>query len=214
MDAQAKHDPGASNDKSGSPPRLERSVVLVGLMGAGKTAVGRRLASSIGARFEDADEAVAEAAGMSIPDIFEAYGETVFRDLERRVIARLLEGEPHVLALGGGAFIDPATRSRVERRACSLWLRADLETLINRTSKRRASRPLLVREDPRIVLARLMAERYPVYGEADYTVDSGDQPAEQVVQRVRQLLSEGGVLRGAAVPGADGAPDPAEGLHE
>ena len=157
-------------------------------MGAGKTSIGRRLAKALGAHFADADEEIVAAAGLSIPDIFALYGEPRFRELERRVIARLLDGDPMVLALGGGAFVDPQTRARVAARAVSVWLRADLETLLARTSRKRGTRPLLERGDPREILAGLMRDRYPIYGEADHTVDSHVEPHESVVERILAMV--------------------------
>lgn len=168
---------------------LVRSVVLVGLMGAGKTSVGKRLARALGARFADADEEIVAAAGMSIPDIFATYGEPVFRDLERRVVARLLDGPPMVLALGGGAFIDPATRAKVKAKARSFWLKADLDTLVQRTSRKRGTRPLLMQDEPRAVLARLMEARYPIYAEADHVVESDERPQDDIVERIKTLLA-------------------------
>jgi shikimate kinase len=171
---------------------LPRSLVLVGLMGAGKSSIGRRLARALGASFADADDEIVAAAGMSIPEIFAGYGEGAFRDLERRVVARLLDQPPMVLALGGGAFVDPTTRARVKAGALSVWLRADLDTLLARTMRKRAARPLLRSGDPRATLERLMAERYPVYAEADHVVDtSGDAP-EAIVARITGLLACGG----------------------
>lgn len=170
------------------PLALRRTVTLVGLMGAGKSAVGRRLAKTLEAEFADADELIVAAAGMSIPDIFEKYGEPAFRDLERRVIARVLEGPPLVLALGGGAFVDPQTRAQVKERTRSIWLRADLDTLVSRTMRKKGTRPLLAQGDPRAVLAELMQRRYPIYAEADLAVDSDEQPAETVVERIAALL--------------------------
>jgi shikimate kinase len=157
-------------------------------MGAGKTSIGRRLARSLDAPFADADEEIVEAAGLSIPDIFQLYGESRFRELERRVIARLLEGGPMVLALGGGAYMDADTRDRVAARAVSVWLRADLETLVARTSRKRGTRPLLDRGDPHEILAALMRDRYPVYALADFTVDSQVEPHESVVERMMTML--------------------------
>ncbi|MCS6780799.1 MAG: shikimate kinase [Geminicoccaceae bacterium] len=162
--------------------------MLVGLMGAGKTSVGRRLAKLLDTGFVDADEEIVAAAGMSIADIFATYGEPVFRDLERRVIARLLEGPPGVLALGGGAFVDPGTRARVKERAISIWLDADLDTLVERTSRKRASRPLLKDGDLRAKLETLMAERRPIYAEADLRVESGSLPPEAIARRILDLL--------------------------
>lgn len=178
--------------------QLARPVVLVGLMGAGKTAVGRRLAAVLGVGFVDADEAIVEAASMSIPDIFELYGEQAFRDLERRVIARLVDETPGVLALGGGAFIDPRTREKLAGRTVTIWLKADLDTLVARTARKRSSRPLLREGEPREILGELMARRYPVYALADHTVVTGDQPLEEVVDRLEALLRAVGVLRDVA----------------
>ena len=170
------------------PQPLARSVVLVGLMGAGKTSVGRRLGKLLQARFTDADDEIVAAAGMSIADLFASYGEPTFRELERRVVARLVNDPPGVVALGGGAFVDPATRALIKKQALSVWLRADLETLVTRTAKRRAVRPLLAGDEPRAVLQRLMSERYPLYAEADLTVDTGAAPADHVAERVLAMI--------------------------
>ena len=164
-----------------------KTVVLVGLMGAGKTSIGRRLAARIGLPFVDADNEIAEAAGCSVEDIFALHGEAAFRDGERRVIARLLQGPRHVLATGGGAYMDPETRKHVRERGVSVWLRASLDTLVRRTS-RRSDRPLLKGRMTRQVLTRLMEKRYPIYAEADIVVDSSDNPAEQTVERVVAAL--------------------------
>jgi shikimate kinase len=173
----------------GAPP-LSQTVALVGLMGAGKSAVGRRLARALRAPFADADDLIVAAAGMSIPDLFDTYGEAAFRDLERRVIARVLEGPPGVLALGGGAFIDPATRARLKAAALTIWLRADLDTLVARTARKRGTRPLLMQGDPREILARLMEQRYPIYAEADHVIDTADQAPEAIVTQLMELLRE------------------------
>jgi shikimate kinase len=157
--------------------------VLVGLMGAGKSCIGKRLAQQLAVPFEDSDAEVERAAGMTIPEIFETYGEASFRDCERRVIARLLRASPHVLAVGGGAFMAQPTRDLIKRRAIAVWLRADLDLLVRRTA-RRNTRPLLQRGDPRQILSDLMTERHPVYAEADVTVDSVDGPPEATVERV------------------------------
>lgn len=177
---------------------LAKPVALVGLMGAGKTAVGRRLAAALGVAFADADEAIVEAASMSIPDIFELYGEAAFRDVERRVIARLIDEAPGVLALGGGAFVDAGTRDVLAARAVSIWLKADLETLVARTARKRATRPLLLKGEPREILADLMARRYPIYALADHTIVTGDQPLEEVVGVIVELLEREGLLRDVA----------------
>jgi len=165
-------------------PRRDRPVVLVGLMGAGKSTVGRRLAAALGTDFMDADDAIEEAAGMSIPEIFERYGEPAFRDLERRVVLRLLREGHGVIALGGGAFVDPEIRRAVREQAVSVWLRADLDTLVERTARRPGRRPLLMRGDPREILAELMERRHPIYAEADITVDTGPGPVDRVVEAV------------------------------
>lgn len=167
-----------------------KSLVLVGLMGAGKSSVGKRLASRLSLPFFDADTEIEKAAGASIPDIFAEHGESAFRDGERRVIARLLEQSPVVLATGGGAFMNEETRDRIRERGFSIWLKAELDVLVKRCS-RRGNRPLLQAGDPRSVLARLMAERYPVYAEADLTVLTGDGPHEGVVERIITELPPG-----------------------
>lgn len=164
-----------------------RSVVLVGLMGAGKTTIGRRLASRLGLPFRDADVEIEAAAGMPISDIFARYGEPAFRDGERRVIDRLLGGEPLVLATGGGAYMDPQTRERIGRAGISIWLKADLGTLLQRVS-RRNHRPLLRGTDPAETLRRLMAERDPVYALADLTVASSDLSHGRVTEDVYDAL--------------------------
>lgn len=188
--------PVETNAQSHPPPgTLVRSVVLVGLMGAGKTSIGRRLAKALDAAFQDADEEIVQAAGMSIPDIFASVGEPAFRDLERRVIARLLDGGPAVLALGGGAFVDASTRERVKAAAVSVWLKADLDTLVGRTARRRATRPLLKDGDPRATLARLMEERYPLYMLADLAVDTREEATELVLARVLDGVRAAGALR-------------------
>jgi shikimate kinase len=167
--------------------RLPRTLALVGLMGAGKTSIGRRLAQRLALPFLDADTEIEAAAGCTVEEIFERHGEAAFRDGERRVIARLLDTPPHILATGGGAFMDPATRDLLRERAITLWLRADIELLLARVA-RRNNRPLLKRGDPRAVLERLMAERHPVYALADLTIDSLEGPPEATVERVMTAL--------------------------
>ena len=162
---------------------LDRPIVMVGMMGAGKSAIGRRLAQRLGMPFVDADAEIERAAGCSIAEIFEKHGEADFRDGERRVIARLLLGPVGVLATGGGAFMDSETRARIRAGAISVWLKADLDTLVERVS-RRNHRPLLQNGDPREILAQLMTERYPIYAEADITVETGDAPTAATVERV------------------------------
>ncbi|MFZ5608176.1 MAG: shikimate kinase [Pseudomonadota bacterium] len=164
-----------------------RAIVLVGMMGAGKTTVGRRLAARLGLAFVDADSEIERAAGLSIADIFDLYGEAAFRDGERRVIERLLAGPPKVLATGGGAFMNPATRALIQEKAVSVWLKADLEVLVERTA-RRDTRPLLRGGDARDVLARLLAQRQPVYAEAALHVATGHGPHEAVVEAIIAAL--------------------------
>lgn len=170
------------------PAHLGRSVVLVGLMGAGKSCVGRRLAARMKLAFLDADAEFEAAAGCTISEYFAKYGEPAFREGERKVIARLMEGPPVVLATGGGAFINEETRARIKDGAVSVWLRADLDLLVRRTSGR-DHRPLLKQGDPREILSRLMEQRYPIYAEADLVVDSTDEPPETTVARVLDALA-------------------------
>jgi shikimate kinase len=165
-----------------------RSIVLVGLMGAGKTKIGRRLAARLDLPFFDSDEEIETAAGETIEEIFANRGEAVFRDGERRVIARLLQGPVHVLSTGGGSFMDPATRRIIAARGVSVWLRAELDVLFTRVS-RRSNRPLLKRPDPRGVLAELIERRYPIYAEADVTVDSGEGPPDATASRAIAALA-------------------------
>lgn len=169
-------------------PLGQRSLVLVGLMGAGKTAVGKLLAERIGLPFVDADAEIQAAAGRGVGEIFAEFGEPAFRDVERRVIARLLDGPPVVLATGGGAFMSAETRRRIRERGVSVWLRADLDLLVARTEKSRTYRPLLAQGDRRATLKRLMDERYPVYAEADLTVDTGPEPVDVTAHKVWTLL--------------------------
>jgi shikimate kinase len=168
---------------------LARPIVLVGLMGAGKSSIGRRLAARLNVPFIDADDEIEKAANLSIPEIFERHGETAFRDGERRVIARLLGGPLGVLATGGGAFMDRQTRDLIRERGLSIWLKAEIETLLKRVA-RRNNRPLLKQGDPRAVLEKLMAERHPVYAEADLTVETGDGPHDLVVDQILAVLRE------------------------
>ena len=165
-----------------------RAIVLVGLMGAGKTSIGRRLADRLGLAFIDADTEIEKAAGKSIPDIFAEHGETHFRDGERRVILRLLENGAQVLATGGGAFMNPETRAAIKAHGLSIWLKAELDVLLKRVSKR-GGRPLLENKDPAEVLQNLINLRYPVYAEADITVESLDVQHTQMVNAVLQALA-------------------------
>jgi shikimate kinase len=164
-----------------------RAIVLVGLMGAGKSSVGRRLAQRLAVAFADADTEIERAAGMSVADIFEGYGEAAFRETEARVIARLLDGGSKVLATGGGAFLNEATRASIRARAVSVWLKADLEVLVART-RGRGGRPLLAGTDPREKLAQLMAARYPVYAEADVIVTTAHEPVDATVSQVYEAV--------------------------
>jgi shikimate kinase len=156
-------------------------------MGAGKSTVGRKLAESLAAQFIDSDEEIEKAAGLSVQEIFDRLGEPEFRRGERRVIERLMSGPPIVLATGGGAYMDPQTRALQKDKATTVWLRADLDTIWKRVS-RRDTRPLLKRDNPKQVLADLHAARAPVYAEADIVVDSGDGPAIEAVKTIREAL--------------------------
>ena len=174
-------------------PLRARTITLVGLMGVGKSSVGRRLANALDLPFKDADVEIEAAAGRSIPDIFAEMGEPAFREGERRVIARLLENPPHVLATGGGAFMNDETRALIKERSISVWLKADLEVLVRRVS-RKDSRPLLSGKDPLAVLTELAEKRYPVYAEADITVETGDTAhlvtVDQVIRALTRHLEE------------------------
>ena len=164
-----------------------RSIVLVGMMGAGKSTIGRRLSARLGLPFLDADTEIEAAAGMSIPDIFETHGEPHFRDGEARVIARLLDGGPVVLATGGGAFMREETRSRIGSKAVSIWLKADADIIMRRV-RRRADRPLLQTADPAATVERLIGEREPVYQHADITIWSRDVPHDKIVDECIDAL--------------------------
>ena len=174
-----------------------RPIVLIGLMGVGKTTVGRRLAQRLGLEFADADGEIEKAAGKSIADIFTDHGESQFRDGEQRVISRLLQSPGLVLATGGGAFMNAATRCEIARTGISVWLRADLDLLMKRVRKR-SHRPLLNAGDPRGVMEKLMAERYPVYGQANVIVDSRDTSHAGVVNDVICALLS--YLEGSGAP--------------
>jgi shikimate kinase len=166
-----------------------RSIVLVGMMGAGKTTIGRRIAARLDIPFTDADAEIEAAAGQSISDIFAEHGEEVFRAGERRVIARLLGDGPQVLATGGGAFTDAETRGKIGEMGISVWLRADFDTLYQRV-RRRSHRPLLQADNPEKVLRELMDKRYPVYAEADLTVTTRNVPHEVVVGEIIEALAD------------------------
>ena len=166
-----------------------RNIVLVGMMGAGKTSVGRRLASVLDLPFVDADAEIEQAANLTVVEIFSTYGEEHFRQGERKVIARLLAGGPKVIATGGGAFMNDETRAEIGRHAISIWLKAALPLLMERV-QRKANRPLLSEADPKTVLKRLMAAREPVYATADITVASRDTPHTVIVGNVLKALEE------------------------
>src|SRR5712672_2054460 len=164
-----------------------RSIVLIGMMGAGKSTIGRRLAARLRLPFLDADVEIEAAAGMSIPDIFETHGEPHFRDGEARVIARLLDSGPAVIATGGGAFMREETRNRIRGKAVSIWLKADADIIMRRV-RRRADRPLLQTPDPAATVDRLLGEREPVYQNADITIWSRDVPHEKIVEECIEAL--------------------------
>ena len=168
--------------------RLNKTVVLVGMMGSGKTSVGRRLAKALGWPFQDADWAIEDAAGTSITNIFAEIGEAEFRQRERQVIARVIdEQQKQVLALGGGSFVTDETRNLIKKRAISIWLDTDIDILVKRTG-RRNDRPLLSKGDPRTILTNLLDERCATYAEADITIDGGSGSLNEVVDRAIQAL--------------------------
>lgn len=177
----------------------KRSIVLVGLMGAGKTAIGRKVAAALSLRFVDSDHEIENVSRMTVPELFERYGEAEFRALERRVIGRLVKDGPQVVATGGGAFMNDQTRRLIGRHGLSVWLKADLDILMDRVAKRQ-NRPLLKTADPRATMARLMDERYPVYALADVTVKTRDEKreiiADEVIEAVATLLAGGNGKRG------------------
>jgi len=156
-------------------------------MGVGKTTVGRRLASALDLPFRDADEEIEKAAGRSVSEIFDDFGEAGFRDGERKVISRLLQAPPMVLALGGGAFVDPETRALLKDQACTIWLQADIATLVSRVA-RRNTRPLLRNKDPRRVLSELLEKRTPAYAEAHLQVDASDGSHQKTLEKILKAL--------------------------
>jgi shikimate kinase len=176
-----------------------RSIVLIGMMGVGKSSIGRRLASRLGIPFVDADAEIEKAAGMSIADIFAHRGEADFRSGEARVIARLLESGPQVLAAGGGAFMNAGTREAIRAKGVSVWLKADLDVLLRRISKRRNERPLLQTGDPEETLRALLIEREPIYARADLTVYSRDVAHDSIVADIITVL--GAFLHESALAG-------------
>lgn len=168
---------------------LKRTVALVGMMGAGKSSLGRRLAARLNVEFRDADAEIEQAAGCSINEIFSRFGESAFRDGERKVIARLLTLAPHVMATGGGAFADDQTRERIKNEAASVWINVPLEVLIARVG-RRDTRPMLKGGDPVEIMTRLLKEREPLYAQADLTINSEDGPHQSAVERIVAMLKD------------------------
>jgi shikimate kinase len=165
----------------------DKTITLIGLMGVGKTTVGRRLAQALDLPFRDADEEIERAAGRTVSEIFADFGETGFREGERKVIARLLQEPPMVLALGGGAFVDPETRALIKAQATSIWLTADVDTLVARVN-RRDTRPLLRGKNPKTVLSELLDKRTPAYAEADVHVDAGGSSHQGTLDRIIEAL--------------------------
>ncbi|VAV89138.1 Shikimate kinase I [hydrothermal vent metagenome] len=166
-----------------------RPIVLIGLMGVGKTTVGRRLAQVMERPFADADEEIEKSAGRSVTDIFDDFGEQAFRDGEYKVILRLLQGQPCILATGGGAYMNPKTRAAIRKHGTSVWLRAGLDELVHRTA-RRDTRPLLRQGNPEQILQRLIKERHPVYAKADLVIDSDAGPHANTVNAILQALAK------------------------
>src|SRR5215469_10585610 len=167
----------------------DRSIVLIGMMGVGKSSIGRRLGARLGIPFVDADTEIERAADMSIPDIFARHGEADFRSGEARVIARLLDGGPQVLATGGGAVMNEATRAAIKAKGVSIWLSAEFEVLMRRISKRKNDRPMLQTADPAATLRELLAVREPVYAQADITVQSREGPHDAIVTEIMTALA-------------------------
>src|SRR5579862_8683005 len=193
------------NGTSGQPPATailsllgSRSIVLVGMMGVGKSSIGRRLAARLGVPFVDADSEIEKAAGMSIADIFARHGEADFRSGEARVIARLLDGGPQVLATGGGAVMNADTRAAIKAKGVSIWLSAELDVLMRRINKRKNDRPMLQTADPAATLRELLVARQPLYAQADLTVQSREVPHEAIVTEIMTALA--GFLNAPGVP--------------
>jgi shikimate kinase len=180
-----------------------RSLVMVGLMGCGKSSVGRRLASRLSLPFVDADDEIEKAADKTIPEIFAAHGEAYFREGERKVIRRLLDGGPQVLATGGGAYMNAETRSNIRNAGIAIWLKAELPLLMRRVM-RRDNRPLLKTEDPEATMRRLMDARYPIYAEADLTIESREVQHDVVVTEIIEALSILPLLRDGRPPDDEG----------
>lgn len=188
--AEQKNANGLASGGSIVPRLGRRSIVLVGMMGVGKSSIGRRLGLRLGLPFVDADIEIEKAAGMSIADIFASHGEMDFRTGEARVIARLLEGGPQVLATGGGAIMNDDTRAAIKAKAISIWLSADVDVLMRRIAKRKNDRPLLQTPDPGETLQRLLAEREPVYAQADIAVQSREVPHDAIVTEIMGALAD------------------------
>jgi shikimate kinase len=174
------------------PMTLQKTVALVGMMGAGKTSLGRRLAARLEVPFRDADQEIETAAGLTVSEIFAKFGEPYFRDGERRVIARLLSEAPHILASGGGAFMDPDTRAAMRQSALTIWLKAPAGVLLSRV-KKRDTRPLLQGGDPKETIEKLLAVREPVYAQADITLECVDESHHSAVDRIIAVLRERGL---------------------
>ena len=174
--------------------KLEKSVILIGMMGAGKSSIGKMLAAHIGAQFIDSDTEIEKAAKMTIPEIVKLPGEASFRDGEKRVFKRLLEGPPAIIAAGGGAFNHAPTREIILKSGFSVWLKVNRETLIRRVSKRPEKRPLLAQGDIEQTITRIMDERYPVYAEADIVVESDDGERPETVKVISEILTNQGIL--------------------
>ena len=189
MDKNIKASFDDSIGNSGEQPEFMpiQSIVLVGLMGVGKTTVGRRLAKRLGLAFVDADEEIERAAGLTVEEIFDRFGEDYFRDGERRVIARLMEGKRQIIATGGGAFMNEETRALILEKSVAIWLDADLDTLVKRVA-RRDTRPLLKAGDPAKILADLAARRNPVYATAHIHITGNDSPHEATVEKIIEAL--------------------------
>jgi shikimate kinase len=175
---------------SSAPSSFDKTIVLVGLSGAGKSSIGRRLALALGLPFRDSDAEVEAAAGRTIPEIFTEFGEDAFRDGERRVIARLLAEPTHVLATGGGAFVNPETRRLIKEKALSIWLKADIAVLARRIGRKGGSRPLMAGKDPLEVLQEQARDRYGAYGEADLVVETNDTPHQTAVEAILRALDD------------------------
>jgi shikimate kinase len=189
-DATIQNDPAAAVSATAVLSRLgARSIVLVGMMGVGKSSIGRRLGARLGVPFVDADAEIEKAAGTTIADIFARHGEAAFRSGEARVIARLLEGGPQVLATGGGAVMSADTRAAIKAKGVSIWLHADIDVLIRRISKRKNDRPMLQTADPVATLRQLLAEREPVYAQADLTIQSREVPHDAIVTEIMTALA-------------------------